>query len=515
MRRYQKKELLELCNTLGEGLDYIEQHCQNDKGVLTSLCADCQDCAIAVGNTIESIVGEGTDTVTAIENLCEQLYLLCTDETDGAFKKHLKTSRELLIKIIHGIKYELLDAKLEILFLPYKASMWTALESIWKAAIGYDECNVTVMPLPYYKLYMKDEKAEFAYEGNEFPEDVPVVHYTEYDIEKMRPDMIFIHNPYDATNTLTRIPDQYHSVNLKKHTGMLVYSPYANFGAFNPVTHPFMCQTNALQYVDYVITQSKKVAKLYSDAGVDKEKLLTFGSPKADAIVNKLKDKQPLPEEWERKLKERKVFLINVSLSFLAMWRNRENKKEKPAQYSFGMLIIKSILTDISHRKEFGLIWRPHPLFKDMLRSRGLTIESEFIEQMEQLIEESENMVIDKNADYVPAFQRSDAFYTTYTSMIPEYMITGKPIALFEPKYRFLEDERQPVSYLNNYFITAPQYELPSKNHIYRKDLFEIVRTGLDARKEGRLEDARKGFGNLDGDSGIKIFGFLMDKMSL
>ena len=69
-----------------------------------------------------------------------------------------------------------------------------------------------------------------------------------------------------------------------------MYSPYANFGAFNPVaTHPFMSQTKALQYVDYVVVQSRRVAKLYSDAGVAKEKLLTFGSPKADAIVNKLK----------------------------------------------------------------------------------------------------------------------------------------------------------------------------------------------------------------------------------
>lgn len=538
MRRYQKKQLIELLSTMEEALSHIE-HCQQevsqaskagqanqasetsqagqasqaDDSVLVSLCADCQDCAVAVGNAIENAAGEGAQPVALLEELCEQLYFI-TQES-GSLKPYIKRCRELLVKINHGIKYDLLDDKLEILFLPYKASMWTALESIWQAAIGYENCNVTVMPVPYYKLYLAEEKGEFAYEGEAFPDYVPIVSYKEYDIETMRPDMIFIHNPYDDTNTLTRIPDEYHSAALKRHTDLLVYSPYANFGAFNPVaTHPFMCQTKALHYVDYVVVQSKKVAKLYRDAGVAKEKLLTFGSPKADAIVNKLKKKQPLPDEWERKLGDRFVLLVNIGLSYFVAWREWETAKGS-TEDSFGIKAIGGFLRDMSELSDFGVIWRPHPLMKDMLRSRGLAREMEFIAEMEQLIMESENMVIDRNADYIPAFQRSDAFYTTFTSLISEYMITGKPIALFEPQYRFVYDENQPVSYLHNYFSLSLAETVSNKNQLYRQDFLQIVKSGKDPMREGRLADAKKGFGNLDGNAGEKIFSFLYDQLSL
>lgn len=537
MRRYQKKQLIELLSTMEEALSHIE-NCQQEvsqarkagqanqasgtrqagqasqatDSVLVSLCADCQDCAVAVGNAIENAAGEGTQPVALLEELCEQLYFI-TQES-GSLKPYIKRCRELLVKINHGIKYDLPDDKLEILFLPYKASMWTALESIWQAAIGYENCNVTVIPVPYYKLYLAEEKGEFAYEGDEFPDYVPIVSYKEYDIEKMRPDMIFIHNPYDDTNTLTRIPDEYHSAALKQHTDLLVYSPYANFGAFNPAAgHPFMCQTKALNYVDYVVVQSQKVAKLYSDAGVAKEKLLTFGSPKADAIVNKLKEKQPLPAEWERKLKDKIAVLFNVSLSYFVVWRNYEERKEAPEEYSLAMKTIKRFLVEMSQTEGYGVIWRPHPLMKDMLRSRGLVRETQFIEEMEQLIETSENMVIDRNADYMPAFQRSDGFITTYTSMIPEYMITGKPIALYEWKYKFLEDENQPVSYLNNYFLLDPDSELVDRNWVVRRVFLSMAKTGEDPLREGRLADAKRGFGNLEGNAGIKIFSFLLEKL--
>lgn len=496
-----------------EAVEYIRHHCQGNRELLISLCADCQECAFSVGTAIENAVGGGTQAVALVEELCEQLYGM-TQEQDS-FKQRVKRSKELLVKIIYSIKYDLPDAKLEILFLPYKASMWTSLESIWQAAIEYENCNTTVVPVPYYKLYMTEGKGEAAYEGKAFPDYVPVTPYEEYDIEKMHPDMIFIHNPYDDTNTLTRLPAQYYSSALKQHTDLLVYSPYANFGAFNPVAHPFMCQTKALNYVDYVIVQSKKVAKLYSDAGVAKEKLLTFGSPKADAIVNKLKEKQPLPTEWERKLKDRTALLFNISLSYFVAWRNWEETRDEPEEYSFAMKVIERFLTETGREKDYGVIWRPHPLMKDMLRSRGLDREIAFIAEMEQLIQNSENMVIDYNPDYIPAFQRSDGFITTYTSLISEYMITGKPIALYEWKYQFLENEDQPVSYLNNYFLLDPSCKPAGKNLITRKMFLPIVRTGKDPLRKGRLEDAKKGFGNLEGNAGKQIFSFLLEKLEI
>ena len=39
---------------------------------------------------------------------------------------------------------------MEAIFLPYKASMWDSLESVWKAADADPECDAYVIPIPYY-----------------------------------------------------------------------------------------------------------------------------------------------------------------------------------------------------------------------------------------------------------------------------------------------------------------------------------------------------------------------------
>ena len=44
---------------------------------------------------------------------------------------------------------QLLPKKKEIVFLPYKASMWDSLESIWQAARADAACHAVVIPIPY------------------------------------------------------------------------------------------------------------------------------------------------------------------------------------------------------------------------------------------------------------------------------------------------------------------------------------------------------------------------------
>lgn len=43
------------------------------------------------------------------------------------------------------------------------------------------------------------------YEGAEYPKDVPVTFYKDYDFEKRHPDIIFCHNPYDGYNLVTSV----------------------------------------------------------------------------------------------------------------------------------------------------------------------------------------------------------------------------------------------------------------------------------------------------------------------
>ena len=55
-----------------------------------------------------------------------------------------------------------------------------------------------------------------------YPEYVPVTWYGDYDIEGRKPDMIFIHNPYDEFNYVTSVHPMFYAKELKKYTDMLV-----------------------------------------------------------------------------------------------------------------------------------------------------------------------------------------------------------------------------------------------------------------------------------------------------
>ena len=61
MRKHQQRQILELLKTL-------------ESAQAESLFADCQDGAIAVGEFIEDLMGEGTETVALLEEYCDLIF---------------------------------------------------------------------------------------------------------------------------------------------------------------------------------------------------------------------------------------------------------------------------------------------------------------------------------------------------------------------------------------------------------------------------------------------------------
>ena len=113
----------------------------------------------------------------------------------------------------------------KVVFMPYKASMWDSLESIWMAANKDERCETLVVPITYYELDSNQDKKNKINERDLFPEYVNTINDEEYDLENDLPDIIYIHNPYDNTNLVTRVDSRYYSWNLKKYCEKLVYVP--------------------------------------------------------------------------------------------------------------------------------------------------------------------------------------------------------------------------------------------------------------------------------------------------
>ena len=161
---------------------------------------------------------------------------------------------ELLTQVRKELKKE---AKKDIVFLPYKVSMWDSLESIWQAAYEDKEhCNTYVIAIPYADRNPDMTVAEWHCEKNLFPDYVPVLDWRTIDLKEMHPDIIFFHNPYDDFNVLTSVDSHYYSRNLKFCTDKLVYVPYFVVG--DTIDEHF-CQAPGIVNDDYVIVQSEEI----------------------------------------------------------------------------------------------------------------------------------------------------------------------------------------------------------------------------------------------------------------
>lgn len=127
------------------------------------------------------------------------------------------------------------------------------------------------------------------YEGGEYPDYIPVTGYDSYDFEARRPDIVFIHNPYDGGNHVTSVHPFFYSKNLKRYTEKLVYVPYFVLEG-NGIPENYALTTGVI-YADYVVVQNETekddYIRYFKKAAPDfpiEDKLLPLGSPKFDKV---------------------------------------------------------------------------------------------------------------------------------------------------------------------------------------------------------------------------------------
>ena len=159
----------------------------------------------------------------------------------------------------------------EVVFLPYKASIWKSLEPAWKAACADPEWNVHVIPIPYYYRNLDGSLRDMQYQGEQFPEYVTVEDYNCYDFENRHPDVIFIHNPYDDCNLTTSVHPFFYSKNLLRYTEKLVYIPYFVIDEIEPddmraiYNMKYYVSMPGVVHADKVLVQSEKMQLAYID----------------------------------------------------------------------------------------------------------------------------------------------------------------------------------------------------------------------------------------------------------
>lgn len=442
MRKRQKRQAEEIIELLAEAHSTVKNAIESKRWKESmELLVQCQKGAIGLGNLIESTEGEGMAVIKQLEDYCELVYQMYEAIAQGCFlnaEKIYRSLSELFETVENSVRNEI-RVCIEAVFLPYKASMWDSLESVWKAANEDPDCNAYVIPIPYYDKNPDGSFREMHYEGDKYPDYVPVTDYNDYDFANRKPDMIFIHNPYDEWNYVTSVHPFFFSQNLKRYTEKLVYIPYYILNEVDPkdreavknVQH--FCIVPGVLHADKVIVQSEQMRQVYIKVLSEimgeetrqkwEQKILGLGSPKLDKAVNTGKKDVGMPEEWMKIIQKpdgswKKIILYNTSVTALLKHEDKMLKKMRDVFRTFK-----------KSREEVSLLWRPHPLIKATIKS----MRPELWGKYEILVREYRTEgwgIYDETADMDRALVISDAYYGDGSSLVQLCRKMGKPVMI-------------------------------------------------------------------------------------
>lgn len=405
------------------------------------LLGQCQEGAVQLGNMIEGEEGEDAATIPILEDYCELVYqiheaLLSEQPTDGS--RIYDALCRSLSQIQESVQNDIKICK-EAVFLPYKASMWDSLESVWQAADEDPDWDTYVIPIPYYDKNPDGTFREMHYEGDQYPDHVPVTRYDAFDFSAHRPDMIFIHNPYDDYNYVTSVHPFFYSKNLKSYTDRLIYIPYFVLAEPDPDSETDLenlkhfCTVPGVYNADQVIVQSENMRKLYinilaRETGEDtrpywEKKILGLGSPKFDKVSDSRKEDLTIPEHWKDLLyrpdgSRKKVILYNTSVGALLEEGEKMLKKMQNVFQVFE-----------ARQDDIALLWRPHPLIKATIESMRPQLWQEY-QKIVNRYQAAGWGIYDDSPDLDRAIALCDAYYGDGSSLVQLCQKAGRPVML-------------------------------------------------------------------------------------
>jgi len=425
MRKLHKKMILELVKTLSEANVEIKTMFENkDIQALVVLLDDCNTFAAQISAFIEQLESKDIKTFYHLEEYYRRINQfkngLCNQDENADIMEEIQKQISVIEK---SAEDDLKIDKFEILFIPYKSSMFDCMESVWLSAKDDPQCDAYVVPIPYFEKKPDGSLGKICYEVSQYPDYVPVTDWQQYNIEERCPDVIITHNIYDNNAFATSIHPDFYTERLKKFTDMLVYIPY--FVSFDDIPSDYFVAVDGALRCDKVVVSSEKIRQScinafnkneYGDKyGDAHSKYIALGSPKYDKVISTKREDCQLPLEWARLTEGKKVILYNTTISVLI--NNDVNKWLEKLRY---------VIDSFRERDDVVLWWRPHPLLETHMR---YPLVEEYRKIVEYYVNEGFG-IYDDTPDLHRAIVWSDAYYGDGGSLLKLYEVTGKPIMI-------------------------------------------------------------------------------------
>lgn len=419
-----------------------------------------QQTAIDMGTLIESVKGEGTQTVKCLEELCELIYE-CSVQLGQAddIAACITAMQNKIVETEQFLQTELLAQNQVVIFID-KAEHWHFVEWYWKKLIKTDNTDIFIVPLPYF--YKKYDGTCYAskYEFEEIKKCIDssiqrsrdknvesctkVVDYNEFDVKLHHPERIIIQNPYDEWNQAITLLEDYYSRNLQKYTDQLVYIVPFRVEEFTKENYreyhnmQYYCTMPGVVRADVTYVQSGNMREVYIQkliefAGEDtravwKKKIAVAENTEAGNTDGKAKEKNKIlsagdtcqQRQSEKACRKKIAFFVQVGLTI---------------QYKEEMLKkLESVLEIFKDSQEkVELIWVGDKEHDAFLRDYDNEFAKKYDAISENFQKEGWGIYLDRaDASVSELVQMCDAYYGSASHIALEFEVKKKPVMIMD-----------------------------------------------------------------------------------
>lgn len=371
-----------------------------------------------------------------------------------------------ILKVQKRKRYENKE-EIKVLFICQMPQLWDKLSGIYEAMLESEIFSPYILAVPE-NVYDRSSNVCYEYFSKKYDHVIDSIENGNWhNISKGVYDYIFYQRPYDS-----KLPKNYRSSQLMKK-GKICYLAY---GYLLSKTNEELCMDKAFFRNVYLYFAENEYVKTYNQKRFPKthseevRKTVYTGYPALMGMqvehsnVSNIKDKK----------NEKTV-----------IWTPRWTTNKKVGNSNF-FKYKENMLHFFIGRENTKLIFRPHPLMFDNFIKTGEMRRDE-VEKLKNIFYTTSNLKLDMEANYFKEFWESDLLITDISSIIIEYLITGKPII-------YCETDIEPNDFMNE--ILSVCYRVQDWNEL--RNIMEELISGNDFLRADRERLAEKISGEND-----------------
>lgn len=285
-------------------------------------------------------------------------------------------------------------------------STWDAMQSVYEYMRDDPRFDPVVVLIPVFRQVQQDGqvKQEITYTDYLTPMGIPFMEHNQYSLERDCPDLAFTNQPYESV-----VPEEFWPGNIAQYT-RLVYLPYYLADKVAAATVVSQAQLPVHRFAWKVVSSNEKHYRFYCRHAANKgaNGLLT-GIPKTDFFVGLAKKGVSIPNDWAC-LRGKTIFLWNSWYEWTAS----------------SLRYFEQLMEWFAAHKDCALLWRPHPMTDTVTKLYYPEHYPAYREMLKQA-QNAENIMLDTETSCAAAFCASDAMFSDFSSLLPQYLLLDKP----------------------------------------------------------------------------------------